>query len=239
MRLWSVAFGALALDLWSKDWIFKHLDRGEIVEAIPGALCFQRSINPGALFGLGHGLVWVFIIASFVALAFVLYLFAGSRPERRFLHLALSCILAGSMGNLYDRIFVEADKVVLKGEDGSAGVTFYGRIIEGRDPRLVLIGQGLDGGHPVHRLPRTEILEISKVGVVRDFLKFKPQIAGRDVWPWVFNVADSLLVVGVSILMICFWRDRKEHVSAGRVVAPPRMGAEGAGAGSKQVRQAS
>ena len=32
--------------------------------------------------------------------------------------------------------------------------------------------------------------------------------------PRAFTVADSLLVVGVSILMICFWRDRKGPIRA-------------------------
>jgi lipoprotein signal peptidase len=47
--------------------------------------------------------------------------------------------------------------------------------------------------------------------VVRDFIKFKPRIAGRDVWPWVFNVADVALSVGVGILLIHFWMERRRR----------------------------
>jgi len=224
-----LAAAALALDLWSKHWIFANMERGEVRQAIPSVLSFQQSINPGALFGFGPGLVWVFIIASFVALGFVLYLFISSSPERRFLHLALSCILAGSLGNLYDRTFVRADKVVLKQGVTGEGTTFYGRIIPSDNEKFLLIGQGLEGDPPLHRIARADVAEIGQVGVVRDFLKFQPRIAGRDIWPWVFNVADSLLVIGVSILMLSFWQDRKEHRSEAERTSPTQ----------EQARQAS
>jgi lipoprotein signal peptidase len=210
VRLWVVAAAALALDLWSKSWAFSTLEQGEVVEVIPSVLTFQRSINPGALFGMGQGLVVVFIAASFIALGFVLYLFICSTPERRSLHLALSFILAGSMGNLYDRAFVLADKVTLRSDMVDGRAEFYGTVLDdGTDSGFVRIGRGLDGGPPVHRIPRNHIAEISKAGVVRDFIKIEPQVAGRDIWPWVFNVADSLLVVGVAILVINFWVDRR------------------------------
>ena len=221
VRLWGVAVAALALDLWSKSRAFATLEEGEIVEVIPSVLTFQRSINPGALFGMGQGLVTVFIAASFVALGFVLYLFICSEPKRRSLHLALSFILAGSMGNLYDRTFVMADKVTLKPEVAGGNPDFYGRIIEDRsDSAFVRIGRGLDGGPPIHRIPRHHILEISRAGVVRDFIKIEPQIAGRDIWPWVFNVADSLRVVGVGVLVINFWVDRRAHATDAEVASP-------------------
>jgi signal peptidase II len=46
-------------------------------------------------------------------------------------------------------------------------------------------------------------------GRVRDFIKFEPEIAGYDVWPWVFNVADALLVVGVAVLLVNLWLDKR------------------------------
>ena len=35
-----------------------------------------------------------------------------------------------------------------------------------------------------------------------------------DIWPWVFNVADVLLVVGVGLLLLNFWWDRKAEKAA-------------------------
>ena len=89
LRLWLAAAAGLALDLWSKSWAFENLAPGDVREAVPFLLSFRLSINSGALFGMGKGLVPVFIIASFVALAFVFYYFATSGRNRRSLHLAL------------------------------------------------------------------------------------------------------------------------------------------------------
>lgn len=209
LRLWSVAAGALALDLWSKHWAFEVLSPGDVRQAIPSVLVFRRSINPGALFGMGSGLVSLFIVASFVALGFVFYMFICSSPKRRSLHLALSFILAGSLGNLYDRAFIMADKVTFKPTAINSTDPLYGKIVNlDAESDYIHLGQGPDGDPPIRRIPRKDILKISQAGVVRDFLKIVPQIAGYDIWPWVFNVADSLLVAGVSILVLNMWFDQ-------------------------------
>ena len=63
------------------------------------------------------------------------------------------------------------------------------------------------------------------VGHVRDFIKIPTRwVAGRELWPWVFNVADMLLVGGVAILAIKLLRERKpeprpESKSAGPVTS--------------------
>jgi hypothetical protein len=50
----------------------------------------------------------------------------------------------------------------------------------------------------------------AEVGFVRDFIKIPTKwwSTEKDIWPWVFNVADMLLVGGVSILAIYLWLDR-------------------------------
>ncbi len=202
-RLWTVAVAALALDLWSKAWAFDTLGPSEVRTFIPSILSFRRSTNPGALFGMGKGLVPLFIVASLVALVFVLYLFAASTPKRKSLHLALSLVLAGSLGNLYDRVFIIADRIALPGE-----APLIGKIIDDDGvSEYLTVGSAPDGANP--RRVRRAGAQITQVGVVRDFLKFEPKIGRQDLWPWVFNVADSLLVVGVAILMINLWFERK------------------------------
>lgn len=202
-RLWGLACAGLILDLWSKSWAFSNLGPSEVREVIPSILSFRRSINPGALFGMGKGLVPVFIVASIAALGFVVYLFACSAAHRKSLHLALAFVLAGSLGNLYDRVFVIADRVSVVGR-----APMIGKIVEDDASKdFIRIGDAPDGANPI-RLPRADT-RVSRVGVVRDFLKIEPRIAGYDVWPWVFNVADSLLVVGVTVLMINLWIERR------------------------------
>lgn len=150
-RLWSFAVLGLAADLWTKDWAFSRIRRSR--EVIPDVLSFQRSENSGALFGLGQNMTSLFVIASVVALLFVFYIFARSGRTQRSFHIGLGMVLAGALGNLYDRIFRE--------------------------------------------------------GRVRDFIKIELQIGETELWPWVFNVADVLLVCGVILLMINIWFDRK------------------------------
>ena len=50
---------------------------------------------------------------------------------------------------------------------------------------------------------------------MRDFIKIPTRwLGGHDLWPWIFNVADMLLVGGVAILAVRLLRDRKAHGGA-------------------------
>ncbi len=85
-------------------------------------------------------------------------------------------------------------------DDGESKYITYGTAPEGAEPR---------------RIARERVADVNQVGVVRDFLKFEPRMFGRDVWPWVFNIADSLLTVGVVILLLHLWVDQR-RTAAGR-----------------------
>jgi len=153
LRFWLIMIFGLIADLWTKncaDLILKGSPPRVIIENV---LSLHYSTNKGALFGMGQQLTWLFITASLAALLFVLYVFAKSTTGQRSFHVALGMILAGALGNLYDRIF--------------------------------------NGGE------------------VRDFIKIELHIGDFELWPWIFNVADMLLVCGVSILMLNIWFGRK------------------------------
>lgn len=47
-------------------------------------------------------------------------------------------------------------------------------------------------------------------GAVRDFIKIELKFGSIELWPWVFNVADMLLVCGVSVLMLNIWFGPKQ-----------------------------
>ncbi len=147
LRLWLVMVRGLVADLWSKHWAFERFETP--YEVIPNALSFQLSLNHGALWGMGKGLTPLFIGASILAVIFVSYVFVKSDRSQASFHVALGMILAGALGNLYDRIFGN--------------------------------------------------------GSVRDFIKIELRIGDFEAWPWVFNVADMLLVCGVAILMLNIW----------------------------------
>ncbi len=206
-RFWAVVVLGLTLDLWSKHAAFAALGQGGQRVLIPNLLEFHTTFNSGALFGIGAGRTGVFLAASVLALALVLWMFVQSDGRRWLIHLGLGAILAGALGNMYDRMFVKLVEVPT-----AAGPRFC--LIRPADqPGMATLEEYPPGPraatHPV-ALERLE--DVRPVGFVRDFIKIpKRWMHGREIWPWVFNVADSLLVVGVAILALRMWRDRKEE----------------------------
>ena len=195
----------LAIDLWSKSWAFSRLGVQEVKTVIPGFLEFRRSLNDGAVFGTFTGQTSVFIVASLFALGFVLYLFMHSHARQKVLHVSLGLILAGALGNLYDRAFVHAD--VVRIEDKKGRVQSQIGTIVAEDESTIRLGDFPDGASP-QTFKRSEVT-LRRQGVVRDFLKFVPKfpsswsrVGGIDMWPWIFNIADAALVVGVAVLLL-------------------------------------
>jgi signal peptidase II len=220
VRLWGVLVLGLVADLWSKEWAFRTLRQGGQRVLIPDVLELHTTLNPGALFGIGAGRTGVFLIASVLALVLVVWMFAQS-PRRRWLtHVALGAILAGALGNMYDRAFV---KLVPSPRPHGPGPPYCVETLS-PDGRSVLLEEYPPGpGAPKRRVSLAEAERLGPpVGYVRDFIKIPTRWWGRfDLWPWVFNVADSLLVGGVIILAVRLLWERKasrpgEKAEAGR-----------------------
>lgn len=204
LRLWGCAVAGLVADLWTKEWAFRELGPQETRVLIPNLASFQLSLNPGALFGLGAGLAPIFVGASALALMFVLYLFAHSTRSRRSMHVALGLVLAGAIGNLYDRTTQNA-YVASYSDRGR----IIGKLVE-QDERTVTIGD-FPTGHNARTFPRPSGPRSGPQPVVRDFIKIEARIGNFALWPWIFNIADALLVVGVAMLLLNFWFDHKHH----------------------------
>lgn len=176
-----------ATDLWSKSWAFANvarapvvIDRAEVLAArhglgamtppdrmhvIPGALDFTLVLNPGAVFGIGAGQRLFFAIFTGAAIAFALWVFSRwTRPRDVVAHAGLGLLLAGGIGNLYDRITF-------------ACVRDF-----------------------IHPLPRVEL----------PFGLRWPAGGSSEVWPWVSNVADAYLIVGIGLILWHSWRHPPE-----------------------------
>lgn len=127
------------------------------VHAIPGILDFRLVLNAGAVFGTGQGRRWMFIGFTSVILVIAGYAFARwTRVNEKWTHFALAMVIAGGIGNLYDRV---------------------------------------------------------TLGCVRDFIHPLPGVhfpqwflGGREVWPYVSNVADAILLIGIAMLTVKLWR---------------------------------
>jgi signal peptidase II len=148
----------LLLDLWTKSLAVAYLKNGRSIQFIPGWLHFTYTENPGAVFGLGQGQRPLFIAVSIAAIAFLTYLFSLS-GNRRFYQLLLGMLLAGVLGNMFDRIV-------------------YGYV---RDMIL-----GLPGVYWPDSIARM----------------LPADLAGKSVFPWIFNIADTLLCVGVFLMIV-------------------------------------
>jgi signal peptidase II len=131
------------LDLWTKSVAFSSLSlHGDPYQLIPGWLDFEIVINHGAVFGFGQGARVLFIAVSVGAIIFLTYLFATS-GKRWVYQILLGMLLAGVLGNLYDRVVF---------------------------------------------------------GYVRDMIHALPM--WKNFFPYVFNVADSFLCTGVTLMVI-------------------------------------
>lgn len=171
----------LGTDLITKAWAFSALVTNRFVDPITGRvelvslehawihgiLHFRAHLNYGAVFGLGDGARVLFVIVSILALGLLGYLFLKSGRQRLY-QVLLGMLIAGVLGNLYDRI--------------------------------------------VH-------------GFVRDMIYAFPTWHWSDLWgrlpneqlfPWIFNIADSLLCVGVAG-MFCYTMLRRDDP----LTAPP------------------
>lgn len=161
--------GRLAIPADRPDLIPQAADGKPVV---PHVLNLRLTTNTGAVFGLGKGGQWIFATVSLLAVVVIVRLFWRSQSRAWMFHLCLAMILAGALGNMYDRM---------------------------------------------------------RFGAVRDFLYLFP---GTDLplgwhwpsgdsrlYPWIFNIADAALVVGVLLLMLIMWRG--EPLRQRRTSEPP------------------
>ncbi|GAB3969876.1 hypothetical protein GCM10028832_27340 [Streptomyces sparsus] len=94
---------AYALDLISKVIVVEKLEGRAPIEVLGTLLRFQAVRNPGAAFGMGEALTFVFtaIAAVVVVVIFRIARKLYSTPWA----IALGMLLGGALGNLTDRIF--------------------------------------------------------------------------------------------------------------------------------------
>ncbi|MDA0808133.1 MAG: signal peptidase II [Planctomycetota bacterium] len=107
-----LALVGLAIDLGSKSSVFAELsypggrsDWSQGFFGDWGKFQLLTSINEGALWGMGQGYTWLFALLSIFAVAGVsVWLFVYGAAKSLWLTVALGLIMAGTLGNLYDRL---------------------------------------------------------------------------------------------------------------------------------------
>jgi signal peptidase II len=131
---WLLAVVGLTVDLGSKYAIFHHLyndgaggeipiipgafrihvvfdgydDSEDLLHTLRGGKEFLPYVNKGALFGVGQGKNIIFGIVSVAAAVFIIgWSLRDSARRDWFLCTSLGLILAGTLGNLYDRLIFD------------------------------------------------------------------------------------------------------------------------------------
>ncbi len=117
VRLLSAAL-LIALDLWSKAAVFAWLSprpagviqwdaHGHPRHPVLGDwLAFYLITNKGMAWGFDKLPPWLLVGGRCVAVLFLLWLVLTTPRDRRILSAALTLILAGAVGNLYDNLFM-------------------------------------------------------------------------------------------------------------------------------------
>jgi signal peptidase II len=110
LLFWSIALGGTLFDLVTKSIVFSWIGPPPAapVPIVPHILEWHTSQNTGALWGIGAtipGSSLIFAGLSVVAaIVICYYLFMLGAASSRVLTVALGLIMAGAMGNCYDRL---------------------------------------------------------------------------------------------------------------------------------------
>lgn len=104
-----VAILVFVLDRWTKRLVAARIPLYSHIQLIPGFFRLTHTENTGAAFSLfadspSHWRTAMLITFSIVAMAVVLYLLWQQRHAVTLTGIALSLILGGAVGNLWDRV---------------------------------------------------------------------------------------------------------------------------------------
>ena len=96
----------LVLDLISKNWALATLGGGNRTEIFGGFVPLTLAYNRGAAFGisLGDDSRWFFIPITILALILLLGLLKQAARRDWLRLVSISMVVAGALGNLYDRV---------------------------------------------------------------------------------------------------------------------------------------
>ncbi|MBN2831005.1 MAG: signal peptidase II [Candidatus Omnitrophica bacterium] len=95
----------LALDQLSKFILNANLALNEPIPLVKGVFSLTLIHNRGAAFGIFKNQLYIFIFISVIAIALIYPMFKNNKSGKLY-SLSLSLILAGTLGNFLDRVFL-------------------------------------------------------------------------------------------------------------------------------------
>jgi len=101
----STVIVVFALDFWTKRWALRELP-GNPQELLDGLIPLTLAFNRGAAFGIsiGDDSRWLFIPVTVIALVVLASLMRSARQGDWLRQWSIAFVIAGAVGNLYDRV---------------------------------------------------------------------------------------------------------------------------------------
>ena len=110
---WLIVVCGTSWDLLSKWWVFSDLGypngQSQPWLQFDGKNVFylHTTFNQGALWGMGQGLGWLFAVVGLMAILGICYwLFVRGAASSLWLTITLAFVMVGTLGNLYDRLYL-------------------------------------------------------------------------------------------------------------------------------------
>ena len=108
MKKWHfllVTIGLLLIDRLTKILVSSNMDLYQEIPLIKNFFSLLYIRNDGAAFSLFEGHMWLFYLATLIAIIVISYLFKTSKSN--YVNLVLAIILAGVLGNFIDRLLYQ------------------------------------------------------------------------------------------------------------------------------------
>jgi signal peptidase II len=100
----ALALCGSALDLLTKHLVFGRIEEYQEVTVLDGLLQFGRTLNRGVIFGKFSGAEKLWLGISILAVPVILWIFFSVKKPKWILTISLGLILAGTLGNMVDRV---------------------------------------------------------------------------------------------------------------------------------------
>lgn len=99
-----IVLGLFGIDQITKFIVDSNMALGQSITIVDGFFNLTYVRNTGAGFSILEGQMTFFYVITLVALCFLLYLLFTSNNESKFYILSILMMIAGTLGNFYDRI---------------------------------------------------------------------------------------------------------------------------------------
>lgn len=103
--IFSISIFIVLLDQLTKYLVSKYMPLSQSIPLIKNVLYLTYIHNTGAGFGILRGWNTILIFISLIVIGIILFYFDKIIKER-YIHIPISLILGGAIGNLIDRVFL-------------------------------------------------------------------------------------------------------------------------------------